>query len=363
MGILRILIVDDSTLMRKIIREALAPLPMVEIVGAVSNGKDALNRAASLKPDVITLDVEMPGMNGIEVLEGLKNVAFGGAVVMLSYHTAAGAPMTIKALELGAFDFILKPALSSIEANIEALQKMFLPISQALRQRKNIKFLLQGGQPRGKEDLLTDVLPESSDSAIRSKSLPATVQIVAIGVSTGGPKALIEIIPKLPGDLHVPVVVVQHMPEGFTEEFAKSLDAKSRVRVKEAEDGEKLEPGVVYVAQGGRHMKIGQSFAHKIVTITDEQPENSCRPSVDYCFRSVAKFYGGNSLAVILTGMGKDGTVGAQLMRREGARVIAQDEESSVVFGMPKAVIDAGAADIVSPLHEIANEICRNLRR
>lgn len=364
MDTLRILIVDDSVSSRKIIKDALSPLPGVEIVGMVSNGHDALLRAASLKPDVITLDVEMPDMNGIEVLSELQRNSFEGAVIMVSSLTKRGAPFTIQALELGAFDFILKPSLSSIEENFAALREMFLPIAQALAQRKKINTLLQGRTSPANQVRKTAYQAPSADLSSSSigkflKQTPS--QIIAIGVSTGGPKALSQIIPQLPENLSVPVVIVQHMPEGFTAEFAESLNTKSRLTVKEAEDGEALRPGVVYIAPGGRQIKALQSVSNRIFQITSDPPENNCRPSADYFFRSVAQAYGGNATAVVLTGMGKDGAKGAHLMKSRGAKIIVQDEETSVVFGMPKAVIDLGAADIICPLDKIAATICRTL--
>lgn len=359
---LRILVVDDSALSRKIIKDALSVLADVEIVGMVSNGNDALLRAASLKPDIVTLDVEMPGMSGIEVLSELQTSGFPGAVVMLSSYTKRGAPFTIKALELGAFDFILKPSFASVEQNFAALREMFLPIAQAVAQRKKINHLLRGGAPRvdyKRPDVNQTVRSSTPAYEYRAK---APSQIIVIGVSTGGPKALSQIIPKLSAQLTVPVVVVQHMPEGFTTEFAKSLNAKSSITVKEAEDGEVLRTGVVYVAPGGKQMRVAKVVADKIVQITDDQPENNCRPSVDYFFRSVAAVYGSKSTAVVLTGMGRDGAKGAQLMKNRGARVIVQDEETSVVFGMPQAVIELGAADVVCPLQDIADLMCQSLR-
>nr|MBF0222487.1 chemotaxis response regulator protein-glutamate methylesterase [Desulfobulbaceae bacterium] len=358
---LRILVVDDSAFSRKIIKDALSPLAEVEIVGMVSNGADALLRVAAVLPDIVTLDVEMPGMNGLEVLSALQETGFAGAVVMLSSHTERGAPFTIKALELGAFDFMLKPSFASIEENFTALRETFLPIAQAVAQRKKINHLLRGGGLSLGHRRPEVAQASRSDSFIGGYKGKAPSQIITIGVSTGGPKALAQIIPKLTAALAVPVVIIQHMPQGFTEEFAKSLNAKSSITVKEAEDGELLLPGTVYVAPGGKQLKVTTRVLDKIFQITDDQPENNCKPSVDYFFRSVAQVYGSRATAVVLTGMGRDGAKGAQLMKSRGAKVIVQDEETSVVFGMPQAVIDLGSADIVSPLQEIANLMCQNL--
>ncbi len=352
---LRILIVDDSTVFRKIIKDALSQIPGVEIAGVVTNGKDALLRTEALAPDIITLDIEMPGMNGIEVLIELQKKDFQGAVVMISSHTERGAPLTIEALELGAFDFILKPSLPSLQENFAALREMSRPIIQAIAHRKKISEMLYGGEsaPRITRQPI----------AVSGENMPkATPQIVAIGVSTGGPKALAEIIPDFPSDFPVPVLIVQHMPKGFTAEFAKSLNAKSQITVKEGEDGEAVRTGTAYIAPGGTHMKISQGASGKIIRITDDPPENNCKPSVDYCFRSVCNIYGKHTLAVVLTGMGRDGTTGSQLLHKSGARIIVQDEATSVVFGMQKEVIDAGAADNIYPLQKISSVISQLVR-
>lgn len=362
---LRVLIVDDSTLYRKFIKDALTPLQGVEVAGVASNGRDALLRISLLHPDIVTLDVEMPGMSGIEVLSNLKDNGFDGAVIMLSSFTQKGTPLTIKALQLGAFDFILKPALTSMDDNLAALRQMFLPMAEALTQRKKINQLLQGKSlvsARSEAAAHRKIVSEQTPVFVKCNGEKMIPQIIAIGVSTGGPKALAEIIPRFPEGLQVPVVVVQHMPEEFTREFAKSLNSKSSLIVKEAEDGEPLRPGTVYIAPGGKQMKVVQAAANKNIQITDDPPENNCKPSVDYCFRSVAKLYGGNAMGVILTGMGRDGAAGSQEMKRHGAKIIAQDEKSSVVFGMPKAVIDTGVVDIVCSLDKMADTIKWNLQ-
>ncbi len=302
----------------------------------------------------------MPDMNGIEVLTELEKSAFSGAVIMVSTYTEKGAPLTLKALELGAFDFILKPSLSSMEANLAILRERFLPMAEALAQRKKINRLLLGNVEQDEKGPLAhfqDVISRPSDISIKGNAITTTPQIIAIGVSTGGPKALAEIIPKFPRRLLVPIVIVQHMPQEFTAEFARNLNAKSRLTVKEAENGEALHAGTVYIAPGGRQLRVVQAVSEKIIQVTDDPPANGCKPSVDYCFRSIAKLYGSKAMGIVLTGMGRDGAVGAQVMKSYGARIMVQDETTSVVFGMPKAVIDAGAADLVCPLHKMSDEI------
>lgn len=360
---LRLLIVDDVTLHRKFIKDALSPLPGIEVIGMVSSGRDALVRIGLLRPDIVTLDLEMPDMNGLEVLEELRKTGFRGAVIMISNYTSKGAPLTLKALELGAIDFILKPSLPTMEQNLTSLRAMFLPMAEALAQRKKINNLLHGRQ-REFTSPGPSVHHEENGSSpgFTLKRVDARPEIIAIGVSTGGPKALMTIMPLFPSTLKVPVLVVQHMPGEFTSEFAKSLDGKCPLVVKEGVEGEPLRPGHVYIAPGGRQMKVVQAAASRIVRVTDDPPENNCRPSVDYCFRSVAKLYGPKALGVIMTGMGRDGAVGARLLKERGARIIAQNKESSVVYGMPKAVIDAGLADCVSSLDTMVDAILENLK-
>ncbi len=357
------LIVDDSTLFRKVLKDSLSPLTGIVVEGMVANGRDALLRAASLRPDIITLDVEMPGMNGLEVLSALQEMNFAGAVIMISTHTKKGAPLTVKALELGAFDFIMKPSFASIGENMAALREMFLPMAQAHAQRKKINNLLErvnsfkGNESLGSQNLVS-VSAKLSANEFELKIAP---QILAIGVSTGGPRALNKIIPEFSANFKIPVVIVQHMPKEFTAEFARNLNGKSSLTVKEAEDGEALCSGTVYIAPGGRQLKIVQAGSGKIIQITDDQPENNCKPSVDYCFRSLAKLYGNKAIGVILTGMGRDGAVGVQLMKGAGARIIAQDEKTSVVFGMPRAAIDTGGVDVICSLNDMVKEINRHL--
>ena len=358
---LRILIVDDSTLHRKLIKEALGTLPETEIVGYATNGNEALLQAETLQPDVITLDIEMPGMDGIEVLSRLQHRNFEGEVIIVSCHTREGAPLTIKALELGAFDFILKPEHTTLDENLKQLREMMAPMLAAIARRKELKKLLKGVSVEQEADFDTAAVERNEWPT--SSSSDKSSRIIVIGISTGGPKVLREIIPQFPPDLKVPILIIQHMPEGYTSEFAKNLDGISRIAVKEAESGELIQPETVYIAPGGRQLKVGMGTFGRIILITDDPPENNCRPSVDYCFRSVAKLYGAEAIGVVMTGMGSDGAIGSQLLKRCGAKIIVQDEATSVVFGMPKSVIDSGVADMVCPTNQIVNAINLNLRR
>lgn len=350
----RVLVVDDTVVFRRIISDALAALPGVEVVGTASNGKLALARLASLQPDLLTLDIEMPEMNGIEVLEALASAGSKAGVVMVSSNTVRGGQITIRALELGAFDFITKPEAGSPEDNLALLRTSLLPIIRAFERHREIRSVLHNKPLRNKP------LPAAAPigKSVRRHGPP----ILLIGVSTGGPSALAEVLPALPGKLGAPLFIVQHMPPLFTQALAERLQSKSAIRVKEAEDGEIALPDCAYLAPGGRQMKLAPGQNGEItIQLTDDPPENNCRPSVDYLFRSVALHFPGRSIAAILTGMGNDGTQGLRLLKRTGCSSIAQDEASCVVFGMPREAILAGVVDTVVPLNRIADTLLRCL--
>lgn len=371
--ILRILVVDDTIVYRKAVSDILAEIPGVEVVGIAHNGKIAMSKIATLQPDLLTLDIEMPEMNGLEVLAELQKSQRGIGAIMLSTLTADGSDMTMKALELGAFDFILKPQSASLQEGKDQIRAALQPMLEAFRHSQNAPSLLG---TRGVFNRPRTLLAKKADplarpqAAPRTGTLPRTAvrrgksEIVTIGISTGGPNALSQMLPLLPGDLGVPVVVVQHMPPVFTKSLAASLDAKCALTVKEAQDAEPLQPNTVYIAPGGKQMKLVASAdgKNRIIRITNDPPENSCRPSVDYLFRSVADYYVGRTTAVIMTGMGSDGTKGLQLLKEKGAFIIAQDEATCVVYGMPKAPFLQGLTDIVVPLHKIAAEITKSVR-
>ncbi|MBU2643270.1 chemotaxis response regulator protein-glutamate methylesterase [bacterium] len=363
---IRVLIVDDSILYRKIIQDILAELPDVEVVGSVSNGQMALSRIRLLNPDLLTLDVEMPVMDGIQTLEALQKQKLDLGCIMVSSKTQRGSEATIKALELGAFDFIEKPDEKTTEANITLLKQSLDSVIKAFSQRQRIRQNLYGRAP---------VRPVSRSPALPPqpvRDLPQPTlavkravksNAVAIGISTGGPNALMQLLPGFPGDINIPIFLVQHMPPVFSASLARSLDKKCALHVKEAEDGEAVQPNTVYVAMGGKQMKITSGTGlQKIIRITDDDPENNCKPSVDYLLRSVAREYGSKSTCVIMTGMGADGKLGISVTRASGAFTIAQNEETCVVYGMPKAIVDAGLADVVAPLHRIADEVLKTIR-
>jgi two-component system chemotaxis response regulator CheB len=317
----------------------------------------------------LTLDIEMPEMNGLEVLEYIEEKKLDVGAVMLSTLTHEGGEMTMKALELGAFDFIPKPQEGSMSENTKALKNNIVPILKAFNRRSEIKDLLKGkisSKPVSKEE---KTFSKSDQVVKRMRSITGRLkqksEIVAIGISTGGPKALARMMPSFPSNLGVPILIVQHMPPMFTMSLAKSLNAKCSLEVKEAEDGEPIRSNVVLIAPGGKQMKISAAAdgKNRIARITDDPPENNCKPSVDYLFRSVAHYYVGRATGVIMTGMGSDGSLGLELMRKNGSTIIAQNGETCVVYGMPKGPIDAGIADVIAPLDMIADEICRTVKQ
>lgn len=359
---LKVLIVDDTVVYRKIVSDVLAEIPDAEVVGTAHNGKAALLKIKSLQPDLLTLDIEMPEMNGLELLEHLQTDAPDVGAVMLSTLTQKGGAMTMRALELGAFDFIPKPQSGTMADNKAAVKQALRPIVKAFQRSRKIRGAM-GGSPLASQPAARSVKPvlRMPRSDPQKRSGPSS--IVGIGISTGGPNALAQMLPMLPKDIGVPVVIVQHMPPMFTQSLAKSLDGKCQLSVHEAENGEALLPNNVYIAPGGRQMKIvaGPDGRQRMIKITDDPPENSCRPSVDYLFRSIAELYVGRATGVIMTGMGSDGTAGLAQMKNKGAFVIAQNEPTCVVFGMPKEPIQRGIVDVVAPLNQIAKEIVGTL--
>ena len=366
----RVLVVDDAVLFRRVVTDALAGIPGVEVAGSASNGRLALTRLAALAPDLMTLDIEMPEMNGLEVLEAMKASGSKTGVIVLSSQTLSGGSMTIRALELGAFDFVTKPEGGSSADNLLRLRGRMLPIIRAFERRQEIRTILAGtglsssGKPPPAVAGGAPLLALTAGAGLRPVAgRPRTGSpIILIGVSTGGPAALAQVLPALPADLRAPVFIVQHMPPMFTQALAQSLQGKCAIRVKEACDGEIAVRGWAYIAPGGRHMKLAAGTAGDIVIkLTDDPPENNCRPSVDYLFRSAALQFPGRAVAAILTGMGNDGAQGLKMLKRGGCDSIAQDEATCVVYGMPREAVLTGAVDTVVPLTKIASAILRAL--
>lgn len=355
---LRVLVVDDTIMYRKVVGDIFAEIPGVEVVGTANNGKIALTRIASLKPDLITLDVEMPIMDGLETLQEIQKNFPEVGVIMLSTLTKRGSDITMRALELGAFDFIAKPDADVMQENVQLLRSAIGPRVKAFAKRLELRSLLK---QRHRPASAAAPLPAAPKVLTPSRRTGKS-KAVAIGISTGGPNALTKMLPQLP-KLGVPIFVVQHMPPVFTKSLAESLDSKCQYEVREAENNEIVRPDVIYIAPGGRHMRVAPgSGGTKIIQVTDDPPENNCKPAADYMFRSVAREYGALSTGVIMTGMGGDGTLGLKVLKSFGAVTIGQDEESCVVYGMPKIAAEAGVVDVVSPLQMIASEIIRTVR-
>lgn len=350
---MRVLVVDDSALFRRAVSDALAGLPEVDVVGVASNGKLALARLAELQPDMLTLDMEMPEMNGLEVLQALSSTERRPGVILLSAHTVRGGQMTVRALELGAFDFVTKPESGSALENVAQIRESLRPMVRAFQRQRDIRSVL-----RCEKGATASCAQPAGAAGVIRRGPP----MVLIGVSTGGPQALAQLLPALPGTLGAPVFVVQHMPPLFTEPLAASLRAKCKLQVFHASEGQRAEAGCVYLAPGGSHMKLARGPRGEIVIrITGDPPENNCRPSVDYLFRSAALEFPGRAVAVILTGMGNDGAAGLRQLKRGGCQAIAQDEASCVVFGMPGEAIRTGAIDMVLPLSQIGAAIERSV--
>jgi two-component system chemotaxis response regulator CheB len=349
MAAIRILVVDDSVVIRRLLSDTLSADPTLDIVGTASDGRIALAKIPLLKPDLVTLDVEMPVMDGLETLVALRKLYPKLPVIMFSTLTERGATATLDALSLGASDYATKPSnTGSLEVAIERIRTEFIPKIKALCGMAPLKFLpLPGSRPA-----LT----------IRVRSNPR-VEIVAIGTSTGGPNALAEVLPRIPNDFPVPIVVVQHMPPIFTRLLAERLASRSSIPVEEGTAGAILSPGHAWIAPGNFHMKVLRAGVAWSLNLNQGPPENSCRPAVDVLFRSVAAAYGANVLGVVMTGMGSDGVLGAQDIRDAGGDVIIQDEASSVVWGMPGLVHASGLADAAYPLDHLAAEITRRVEQ
>lgn len=360
---IRTLVVDDSAATAGMVQRALQGVDGVEIVGRCSSGRDALRTIAAEQPDLVTLDVDMPGMNGMDVLRAIKRQGLTTAVILLSESGDKEKELARQAAELGAVDFVTRAMKGSEAETLAALRARLAPLAAAVSYRKDVQSLLRGGA--------TAPPVPAPEPAVRVADAPRLNRFVArkkpamilIGASTGGTEALARIIPKLPGTLSLPVLVVQHMPPLFTGNLAESLNGRSELHVCEARDGDIALGGHVYIAPGGKHLKISTGSAQEIVLhITSDPPENNCRPAVDYLFRSAASAFPGRAVAVILTGMGRDGTAGLGGLKESGCLTIAQDEASCTVFGMPKEAIQAGVIDVVAPLSAIAAEIMKAIR-
>lgn len=357
MGMIRVLIVDDSAFMRKVLSDLFAAAPDFVVVDVARNGNDAIEKVQKLQPDVITMDVEMPVMDGIKALEAIMKIR-PTPVVMISSQTRTGAEATIQALEAGAVDFVAKTAgpISSIDNIIHEILEKCREASQVDMRR-----LVMKPSPGIREKFFpAEKFFEEKFSPPQSR--PAGERIVAIGTSTGGPRALQEILTQLPEGLPSGVVIVQHMPPGFTKSLADRLNTLSALKVKEAEHNDVIQNGVAYIAPGDYHMVLAREGPKTLIKLNQELPISGHRPSVDPMLESVAKIYADNAIGVILTGMGHDGSKGMKAIKERRGATIAEDASTTVVFGMPKSAIELGVVDKILPLHNIAAEITRQLQ-
>jgi len=356
---IRVLVVDDSVVVRKLVSDALASDPGIDVVGSAANGRIALAKVTQVTPDILTMDIEMPEMNGLEALKELRKTHPKLPVIMFSTLTERGASATLDALALGASDYVTKPSnVGSVAAAQQRIRDELIPKIKALCGRQ------VGAAP---PTVVASGAPILPPSAMRPRlsvapSVDRRVDVVAIGVSTGGPNALAAILPMLPADFPVPIVIVQHMPPVFTKLLADRIRAESRLNVQEGVAAGVVERGRVWIAPGNFHMIVRRERGGVRLALNQEPPENSCRPAVDPLFRSIAEVYGSNALGVILTGMGQDGLRGCGDLADRGAQIVVQDQASSVVWGMPGFVAQAGLAERVLPLAEIADHIVRRSR-
>jgi two-component system chemotaxis response regulator CheB len=357
---IRVLIVDDAVVVRRIVSDVLSGDPEIEVAGIAANGKIALSRIAQVNPDIVTLDVEMPEMNGLEALAEIRKLYPKLPVIMFSTLTERGASATLDALALGASDYVTKPAnVGSVNIAMQRIRDELIPKIKAFCG--HLAAGLRDTRPPPAEaawPLQKAVAPRLFTEKIVTAPLTrGRIDILAIGVSTGGPNALSDLLPTLPGNLPVPIVIVQHMPPYFTKLLAGRLNEKSAISVAEGQMGDLLQPGKALLAPGDYHMLL-EKTGNEVRIKTNQGPqENSCRPAVDPLFRTVAKVYGANSLAVVLTGMGQDGLIGCEHIKEAGGQIVVQDETTSVVWGMPGYVAKAGMAEKVLPLNQIGTEI------
>ncbi|MCZ6799506.1 MAG: chemotaxis response regulator protein-glutamate methylesterase [Nitrospirae bacterium] len=354
---IRVLIVDGSVVIRRLLCDELGKDPDLEVVGTAPTGKIALAKIPQVNPDIVTMDIERPEMDGLEAVTEIRKIYANLPIIMFSTLSQRAAKETLEALSRGANDYVTKP--TNVGRPALAMQRVrdkLIP---------KIKTLCPGlGSPTAPPRPASSLVSSSARTiTAKGPSPDQVVDIVAIGVSTGGPNALNEVFESLPTDLPVPIVIVQHMPPIFTQCLAERLTTKSGIMVKEGAPGTQLLSGNAWVAPGGYHMVVTRKGTRVELDLNQHPPENFCRPSVDVLFRSVAQVFGPRTLAVILTGLGEDGLRGCEVLKECGALIIAQDEASSVVWGMPGVVAKAGLADTVLPLHLIANEIVSRIQK
>ncbi|MDR1243489.1 MAG: chemotaxis response regulator protein-glutamate methylesterase [Deltaproteobacteria bacterium] len=371
---IKVLVVDDSMFMRKSLMIILEKDPGIKIVGSAKDGLEALDLIPKLEPDVVTLDIEMPRMDGLTTLQHIMQDS-PRPVLMVSAISKEGAEVTLKAMEYGAMDYLAKPD-SVMSLNSAAVEQELIDKVKAVAKRKGfvarkpmkIPFVPpKAAAPAPKPSAASYASPAPAPVRADIKIIPRPTgksqirDLIAIGVSTGGPPAVQKILTALPGDLPAPIIIAQHMPASFTRPFAERLDSMCQIRVKEAEDGERVRDGVAYVAPGGRHMRISIKLANRTLHISDEPKAAFYRPSANELIGSAGEALGRRALGVMLTGMGSDGIEGVKILKANGGKMLAQSEATCVVYGMPKAVIDANLADEILDIDDMAEAIVRGL--
>ncbi|HID06318.1 MAG TPA: chemotaxis response regulator protein-glutamate methylesterase [Armatimonadetes bacterium] len=340
---IRVLVVDDSAFARRALQRMLETDSDIEVIGTARNGEQALQLISELDPDVITLDIMMPGMDGLAVLRRLMHT-HPVPVVLVSSLSRESVIHSLTALESGAVDIVEKPTSLASDELYQLVGELVAKVKAASRLKGVLRL------PR-----ISTRVPVKRYVSVTT--VPSRADVVAIGSSTGGPTALMSLLPQLPADFPAAILIAQHMPKAFTAPFAERLNSNCALTVREARDGEKVEPGVVLVAPGDRHMVVQRSSMGIIVRTTKEPRNAPCVPSVDVLFESVANVYGRRAIGVILSGMGRDGAIGMRAIKERNGQTIAQDEATSTVFGMPKAAIDMGVVDAVVPIERIPQEL------
>lgn len=367
---LRTIVVDDSLIFRKVMRDALSEFEGVDVIDVARDGVVALEKITRHRPDLVTLDIEMPGLNGLQVLQELESRGIKTRVIVVSSQTKRGAEVTTQALAMGAFDFILKPEGGDLDESMSRLRHEL---------GKRISFLMPKRKPSSQPATRrsTKVAPKTTGSTsqrapatrvdanqLMAPKFPSTCKAVFIGISTGGPKALANVIPKIPGGFPLPIVIVQHMPPLFTATMAESLDKTSRLNVAEATDGMNMVAGGVYIAPGGKQLAVSTNVRGGLVArVNNSPPIKSCKPSVDYMLGSVPNEIAKRSLAIIMTGMGDDGRDGCSSLRGQGATVWAQSESTCTVYGMPRQIVENGLADTVFDLDSLPSLLSQLVRK
>lgn len=352
---IRILVVDDAVVVRQLLSKILSSDPLLAVVGVAANGRIALAKIPQVNPDLIVLDLEMPEMDGLETLAAIRQRYPRLPVIVFSAVTERGAVATLEALALGATDYATKPASTSKDEAIAYVRQQLLPKIKGLCGWGTTPISRLGSLPGRKQD------PQRLAAPARPLHSLQPVEIVAIGVSTGGPNALAALLPALSADFPVPIVIVQHMPPLFTRRLAERLAVQCQIQIAEGQPDSILKPGQAWIAPGDFHMVVCRQSTQVCIQTHQDPPENSCRPAVDVLFRSVVEVYGAGTLAVVLTGMGQDGLHGCRCIREAGGQVLVQDEASSVVWGMPGAIAQAQLADRILPLNQLAAEIVRRI--